>query len=85
MAHKRKKAAQRSFALGKIRLTKGKSFRGRYGKIVPANLYKRLAQTAFVNWGGHKIYLALDSSSLWDEFVLVRVALVYRGRALPLS
>jgi hypothetical protein len=52
---------------------------------VPANLYKRLAQTAFVNWGGHKIYLALDSSSLWDEFVLVRVALVYRGRELPLS
>jgi len=40
---------------------------------------------AFAGWGGHKIYLALDSSSLWDEFVLVRVALIYGGRALPLS
>jgi hypothetical protein len=54
-------------------------------KIVPAEIYKRLAQTAFADWKGHKINLALDSSSLWDEFVLVRVALVYRGRALPLS
>jgi len=40
---------------------------------------------AFAGWGGHKIYPALDSSSLWDEFVLVRVALIYGGRALPLS
>ncbi len=54
-------------------------------KIMPAEIYKRLAQMAFVNWKGHKIYLALDSSSLWDEFVLVRVAVIYRGRALPLS
>jgi hypothetical protein len=54
-------------------------------RIVPSEIYKHLAQTAFAEWGGHKIYLALDSSSLWDEFVVVRVALVYRGRALPLS
>lgn len=55
------------------------------GKIVPSEIYKRLAQMAFAGWGGHKIYLALDSSSLWDELVLVQVALIYRGRALPLS
>ena len=54
-------------------------------KIVPAEIYRRLAQTAFADWKGYKIYLALDSSSLWDEFVLVRVAVIYRGRALPLS
>jgi hypothetical protein len=54
-------------------------------RIVPSEIYRRLAQTAFTDWKGHKIYLALDSSSLWDEFVIVRVALIYRGRALPLS
>jgi hypothetical protein len=54
-------------------------------KIVPSEIYRRLAQMAFADWEGHKIYLALDSSSLWDEFVLVRVSLIYRGRALPLS
>jgi len=28
---------------------------------------------------------ALDASSLWDEFVIVRMAVIYRGRPLPLS
>jgi hypothetical protein len=27
------------------------------------------------------IYLAVDSGSLWVEFVIVRIALIYRGRA----
>ena len=54
-------------------------------RIDRTGIYKCLAKTAFANWEGHKMYLALDSSSLWDEFVIVRVALVYRGRALPLS
>ena len=54
-------------------------------RIVPSDLYKNLAQTAFADWQDQKIYLALDASSLWDEFVIVRLALVYRGRALPLS
>jgi len=48
-------------------------------------IYRRLVKSVFAAWDSHKIYLALDSSSLWDEFVIVRVALVYRGRALPLS
>jgi len=34
---------------------------------------------------GETILLALDTSQLWHRFVIVRVALVYRGRALPLS
>ena len=54
-------------------------------KIEPAQIYPHLVKTVFETWGNQKIYLALDSSSLWDEFVIVRIALVYRGRALPLS
>jgi hypothetical protein len=54
-------------------------------KICEAAIYKKLAQTALAEWKGEKVHLALDSSSLWDRFVIVRVALVYRGRALPLS
>lgn len=54
-------------------------------KIDAAEIYRQLAQIALADWMGQTIYLALDSSSLWDEFVLVRVALIYRGRALPLS
>jgi len=54
-------------------------------KIEYATIYSKLVKSVLADWGGHKIYLALDSSSLWDEFVIVRIALVYRGRALPLS
>jgi hypothetical protein len=54
-------------------------------KIEHAQIYPNLVQAVFAEWGKHKMYLALDSSSLWDEFVIVRIALIYRGRALPLS
>jgi len=54
-------------------------------RIVPGELYKPLAQTALSDLRGQKIYLALDGSSLWDEFVIVRLALIYRGRAIPIS
>ena len=54
-------------------------------KINEAEIYRKLARTALADWQGEKIYLALDTSCLWDRFVIVRVAMVYRGRALPLS
>jgi hypothetical protein len=54
-------------------------------KIEHVQIYPRLVKAVFVDWGDQTIYLALDSSSLLDEFVIVRIALVYRGRALPLS
>ena len=54
-------------------------------KICAAAIYKPLARAALAEWAGEKAYLGLDSSSLWGRFVIVRVALIYRGRALPLS
>jgi hypothetical protein len=54
-------------------------------KIDEAAIYKKLVRAALLDWRGQTLYLALDSSSLWNEFVIVRLALVYRGRALPLS
>jgi len=55
------------------------------GRIDRVGIYKRLGRIAFAVWQGQSIYLALDSSSLWNEFVIVRIAVIYRGRALPLS
>ena len=54
-------------------------------KIEHKPIYKKLAKAVFAEWKGEKISLALDSSCLWDEFVIVRIALVYHGRAIPLS
>jgi len=44
-----------------------------------------LIRSVLTDWEGQRIYLALDSSQLWGRFTVVRVALVYRGRALPVS
>jgi hypothetical protein len=54
-------------------------------RIVPSRIYRRLIRSVLADWEGHSVYLALDSSQLWGRFTVVRVALVYRGRALPVS
>jgi len=54
-------------------------------KIDARAAYRPLIQAALRDWQGQTLYLALDSSVLWDRFVIVRVSLVYRGHALPLD
>jgi hypothetical protein len=54
-------------------------------RILPSHIYRRLIRSVLTDWEGQRIYLALDSSQLWGRFTVVRVALVYRGRALPVS
>jgi hypothetical protein len=46
-------------------------------------LYKPLIQAALADWQDKDIFLALDTSLFWDEYCLVRLCVVYRGRALP--
>jgi len=48
-------------------------------------LYDPLIQQAVVEWGTHILYLALDTSTLWDAYGIVRISLIYRGRAIPLG
>lgn len=47
-------------------------------------LYGPLLQQALAEWGTQVLYLALDTSMLWETYCLVRIALVYRGRAIPI-
>jgi hypothetical protein len=54
-------------------------------KIVPAVVYQPLLKRVLAGWASETVYLALDTSQLWQRFVIVRLALVYRGRALPLG
>ena len=46
--------------------------------------YDNLIRAALVEWVGQTLYLALDTTSLAGRLVICRVALVYRGRAIPL-
>ena len=54
-------------------------------KIKPNEIYRNLACAAALNWADQSLELALDTSVLWERYVIVRIAAIYRGRALPLA
>lgn len=47
-------------------------------------LYGPLITEALSEWGEQTLYLALDTSMLWSEYCMIRLAVIYRGRSLPL-
>lgn len=55
--------------------------------IEPQTFYAPLVRAALVDWQPtERLYLALDVSVIkGSPFVLVRVSLIYRGRAIPLA
>jgi hypothetical protein len=48
-------------------------------------LYTPIIQYVLSDWQDEIIYLSLDTSMLWNEYCLVRVSILHRGRALPLG
>lgn len=48
-------------------------------------LYKPIIQAALTNWEEPCLYLSLDTTQFWDKYCLIRLAVVHRGRALPLA
>jgi len=46
-------------------------------------LYKPLIQAALADWQEEVLYVSLDTSLFWDEYCLIRLSVVHRGRALP--
>jgi hypothetical protein len=46
--------------------------------------YDGLIRAALAEWTDRTLYLALDTTSLAGRLVICRVALIYRGRAIPL-
>lgn len=52
-------------------------------KVQP--LYGPLIEQALVSWMGKRVYVALDTSMLWNTYCLIRLSLIYRGRAVPLG
>jgi hypothetical protein len=53
-------------------------------RIQVHKLYGPLIQQALSEWGEIVLYLALDTSMLWGKYCIVRISVVYRGRAIPL-
>jgi hypothetical protein len=53
-------------------------------RINPEPLYGPLIAQALVGWVGQRVYVALDTSMLWNTSCLIRLSVIYRGRAVPL-
>ena len=53
-------------------------------RIKVHRLYGPLIQQALSEWGEQTLYLALDTSMLWGKYCIIRISVVYRGRAVPL-
>lgn len=54
-------------------------------RIKPEPLYGPLIEKALVSWMGKRVYVALDTSMLWNTYCLIRLSVIYRGRAVPLG
>lgn len=52
-------------------------------RIEVNELYGPIIQSALAEWRQSTLYLALDTSMLWGEYCLIRISIVYRGRAVP--
>lgn len=52
--------------------------------IRPGLLYGPMITRALREWGEHPLVLALDTSVLFENFCLIRVSVLFRGRAVPL-
>lgn len=48
------------------------------------DIYSKLLQQMLQDWK-EPFLIALDTTALWDTFVMIEVSLIYRGRALPLA
>ena len=46
--------------------------------------YEALLRQALAGWAAATLYLVLDTTTLAGKLVILRVSLVYRGRAIPL-
>jgi len=54
--------------------------------ITPDTFYPPLLKAALADWDqDQRAYVALDTSVLSNGYVLIRTALIYRGRALPVA
>lgn len=53
-------------------------------RILWRQLYAPIIQNALKTWGKGVIFLAFDTSMLWNKYCIIRVSVVYRGRAIPI-
>lgn len=54
-------------------------------RVAVLTLYGALLQHVLADFQDRQVYLALDTTMLWDTYCVVYGSLVYRGRMIPLA
>ena len=52
-------------------------------RIRARSLYVPLVMAAISNWQEQRLYLALDTTMLWNRFCIIHISVVCGGRAVP--
>ena len=71
------------------RATQAQSFERRWhrffiNRFIDVNgLYLPLVLLALTNWRSHRLYLALDTTMLWNRYCMIHLSVVCCGRAVP--
>ena len=52
--------------------------------IQTVSIYDPVIRKALSDWGEETLYIALDTSMLWNSYCQIRICLIYRGRSIPL-
>ena len=84
------KAQQRGWTSGgNLRVPHAQSYQKRWGrflsnqKIEVEKIYLPLLMGAIANWSKTRIYLALDTTMLWNKYCMTHLSIVCNGRAIP--
>lgn len=71
------------------RATQAQSIERRWQRFVHNNrikfksIYIPLVMAAIGDWSGQRIYLALDTTVLWNQFCMIHISIICGGRAIP--
>ena len=52
-------------------------------RIKVKSLYLPLVMAAMSSWNGRKLYLALDTTILWNRYCMIHLSVICGGRAVP--
>ena len=52
-------------------------------RIKVKSLYVPLVMAAMSSWNGQRLYLALDTTVLWNRYCMIHLSVICGGRAIP--
>lgn len=52
-------------------------------KVKTEKLYIPLVMAAIQHWSNSRIYLAMDTTMLWNQYCMIHISLICGGRAIP--